>query len=44
MDSLLIVSLLYEVVGKKEFQERLVDLVFREANNKDGVENNKYIY
>ena len=43
MDSLLLVSLLYEVVGKKEFQEGLIDLVFKEAKNKVETGDNKYI-
>ena len=43
MDSHSTIALLYEVVGKKEFHERLVDLVFKEAKNKDDVGENLYI-
>jgi len=43
MDSLLTVSLLYEVVGKKEFKKGLVDLIFKEAKDIAEAGENKYI-
>jgi len=43
MDSLLIISLLYEVSGKKEFQNGLIDLIFKEARNNEEAGENKYI-
>jgi len=43
MDSLLLTSLLYEVVGKKEFQKGLIDLVFKRAKNKNDAGEYKYI-
>ena len=42
MDSKTIYQLKYHI-PKKEFQEGLFDLVFKEAKNKEEVENNKYI-
>ena len=42
MDSDTIYQLKYHI-PKKEFQEGLFDLVFKEAKNKEEVENNKYI-
>ena len=43
MDSLLLVSLLYEVVGKKEFQEGLVDLLYVTAKNKEEASDNPFV-
>lgn len=43
MDSLLLISLLYDVVKKKEFNEGLVDLVFKKAKNKEESGKCKYI-
>ena len=41
--SLLHIPLLYEVVGNKEFKEGLVDLVFKEAKNKEEVYGNPFV-
>ena len=44
MDSLLLVSLLYEVVGKKEFHEGLVDLIHVVvAKNKEEASGNPFV-